>query len=221
MIGSSTQKTNQTTTSAPWAPAQAGLQGALSGAQNWMNNWQNLQYFNQPSTAATLTPLQNQAIQQTADIANNGQNAAGVGSAANLENDILQGKYLNAGNPNQNALNTAITNATLPAINATFSNAGRTGSGLNQYAVASGLGAALAQPQYQNYQYEQGLQQNAAGQTPGLAQAAYINPNNLYAAGTQQQQQNQQQLDAAFNAWQYNQPRQLRGLAFLVRSIAR
>lgn len=204
MIGSSTQQTNATTVAQPWAQAQPGLNQILGASSNWLNNAGNLQYFNQGSTAATLDPSQSAGIAGGEAIAGQGTNPA-VGGANSLEADILSGKYLNAGNPNQNALDQSITNATLPALNATFSQAGRTGSGLNQFNVASGLGQALAAPHYQNYQYEQGLQQQAAGQAPGLAQAQYIAPEQMYGFGALQQQQQQQQLNAGFNAWQWNQ----------------
>src|SRR5208337_983954 len=219
MIGSSTQKTNATTTSQPWTAAQPGLNQILGASSSWLtNDVPNLSYFTNSglpgstgsSSAATLTPAQQQGISAAENIANQGTSPV-VSGAQGLESNVLGGQYLNAGNPNQAALNTAITNATLPAINATFSNAGRTGSGLNQYAVSSGLGAALAQPRYQNYQYEQGLQQQAAGQATPLAEGSYIAPTNLYNAGGLTQAQNQQQLNSGLASWQYNQMAPLMG----------
>lgn len=148
------QKTVQTHD--PYSPAKPAIDQSISGVQGWLSD---------PASAAAygweMSP------ETTAGIGTLGNSQYGKQSLGYLS-DVVGGKFLEAGNPYQSALDDSIKAAVMPSINATFSNAGMTGSTLHQGALMQGLSNALAAPRYQNYQFERSNQGQAAGLMPGL-----------------------------------------------------
>ncbi|KVU10658.1 hypothetical protein WK62_05180 [Burkholderia ubonensis] len=143
----------------PWSGQQPYLQNVFSGAQNAYN-----QYSGNPaSSVAGFTPMQQQAMGLTQNVANgtNFGNASGVNNAAgNYTTNLLNGNYLNANpgnaafsqfangsmlnNPYQsaaldaanNAITRAYQTATAPQTASSFAGSGRYGSGAYQNAVS-------------------------------------------------------------------------------------
>ena len=151
------------TTTAPWQPAQ----GQLLAAGNTISNTVNAQ---QPN-------LQNQANDLRQYLP--GLNAqafgpqAGINSAMGYNQDVLGGKYLGQGNPYMQGMLNQTNQLVGNSVNTTFSNAGRTGSGNHEYALANGLANADNSMQYQNYSQERNAQSTAAGQMPSLNAGKY------------------------------------------------
>lgn len=185
-MGSSTQTTSSNQTRNPYAPAQPVLNQELSGVSGYLSNPTNFQAYSGPRVAQMTGTTQ----QGLTDL---GASAGGRQSADYLSSE-LNGSYLNQGNPYQDALDKSIISSVMPSINNAFSAAGLAGSTLNQTALTQGLANGLAQPRYQNYQNERGMQQQAAGMLPGVSQG---NAQNEITAGQMGEQYTQANLDAA------------------------
>lgn len=207
------------------------------------------------STVVNQSPETIRALEGTAARAINGSGAAN--SAQNYVKGILggqgfnqnapgnqyfnaaaNGSFLSAGNPYFQGTSNAINRATIdqynntvaPSINATFSQAGRYGSGAHQNAVnnaqqslARQLSDTNSQLGFQNYSQERGLQQQAAGalsqnynaerdrqgqavgQALDLAQNDYRDLGALSSVGQQREGQAQAQLNDLVNRFYVNQ----------------
>jgi hypothetical protein len=83
----------------------------------------------------------------------------------------------------------SIWNQIQPRLSAQFGN--QYGGTLHQGATASAMAQALAPIAYQNYASERGMQQQALGMAPMLANQDYIDASQLFNAGAQMQGQNQ------------------------------
>lgn len=189
-MGSSTQKTTSNQTRNPYAPAQPVIGQELGGLSSYLSDPSNYQAYSGPRVAQMSGTTQ----QGLSDLAGS---AGGKQSADYLSNE-LNGTYLNQGNPYQTQLNNSIISSVMPSINNAFSAAGMTGSTLNQTALAQGLSNGIAQPMYQNYQNERGLQQNAASLLPGVSTQ---NAQNAITAGQMGEQYTQANLDAQKQAY--------------------
>jgi hypothetical protein len=96
----------------------------------------------------------------------------------------MGGQYLNS-NPYVQQMAQFAGQQAGNAVNSSFSQAGRTGSGNNVTDLARGVSQGELQPLMQNYQNERGLQNQAAGMTPGLTAAQFSGvPAYLSAANT-------------------------------------
>lgn len=160
-MGDTKEKQRQTQTRSPYSPATGMIDQSISGAQDWLSN---------PASSAAYdyTP----SDMTTQGIGKLGA-AAGANASSGYLTNVLNGSYLNAGNPYQSDLDAGIRASVAPSINATFSNAGMAGSTMHQGMLMKGLTQALAAPRYQNYQAERANQQAAAGLLPQVdAQAA-------------------------------------------------
>lgn len=153
-MGKSKQTSTQTQTRSPYSPATGMINQSISGAQDWLSN---------PASSAAYdyTP----SDMTTQGIGKLGA-AAGANASSGYLTNVLNGSYLNAGNPYQSDLDAGIRASVAPSINATFSNAGMAGSTMHQGMLMKGLTQALAAPRYQNYQAERANQQAAAGLLP-------------------------------------------------------
>jgi hypothetical protein len=196
-MGSSTRNTNQTqyqnqtTQSAPWAPAQAGLQTALQGAQTAYDTT-----YNRPSVAA-LDPLvtqgQNQIVQNANNgmigglanrvgsnfsdlLANNGLSSAQQGALGQLGqvgsylDPYASGKYLQAGqNPYLDSVLQTAQDKAAAGVNSQFSAAGRYGSGAQNAVLGQTLGDIQTNARMQDYNQQQQNQLSALQQLAGVA----------------------------------------------------
>jgi hypothetical protein len=134
-----------------------------------------------------------------------GTQGSQVGNAAQgYGTSVLQGKYL-GDNPYQQAVDRSITAATVPTVNAQFSQGGRYGSGAHQGTMETSLAHAIAPQHYQNYQNERGMQQNMAGMAPGLGAQDWTDIQGLMGVGGAQDQLAQNQINANMAKWNYNQ----------------
>ena len=154
---------------------------------------------------ADLTPEQTQGLQMTADRAM----AAPVTSQATQQAmDTLSGRYLDPStNPawtsGQDAITRAYREGVAPTRNALFSQAGAFGadnSAFNQYAGMQdeSLGRSLGGLWGDIYGQERGRQIQALGLAPSIAQAGYMDPQNLVGVGDAYRQFNQDQLNLGY-----------------------
>ena len=150
-------------TTAPWGPAQQPLLDAANLTNSTVSGQQgNLQNI-AGNIRGYLPDLNARAFGAQ----------PGIGNAVGYNNDVLGGKYLNAGNPYMQGMMNNTNQLVGNQVNTTFSNAGRTGSGNHEYALANGLANADNSLQYQNYSNERNAQSTAAGQMPSLAAGQY------------------------------------------------
>lgn len=127
------------------------------------------------STVAGFDPWQTQAQDRTAQLAMAGnpalnatQGTAAGYAAGDFSNPAIQGAI------------DAARRSVQPGIDSRFMQSGRSWSPAHAQALGRGVADATAPLIF-------GAQQNAMGMAPGLAQAAYIDPNMLSSAGGQRQ----------------------------------
>jgi hypothetical protein len=115
-----------TTTSSSQPPAY--LQPYLQyGAQQAIQQYKSAGPSYYPgSTVANQSPYTQAANQGIAALATNGN--PNTTAAGGYLQGMLNGNYLNAGNPYQSALNKSISDAVIPQVESQFSAAGRYGS---------------------------------------------------------------------------------------------
>lgn len=190
----------------PWAPAQPMLKEILKGAkENYGDRLGQSLYAGQ--TYAGLDPLSQQALQTTAQRATDP--GGGLAAARNMMGATVAGDYLSAGNPYMSGMINRTIQDTMPAINATFSRAGRTGSDAHGYGLARGLGDAIMPIAYQNYGQERQNQLNTAMQMPAIETA---DTQLMRGVGAEYEQQQQQAINEAMARYQYNQDQQSNAL---------
>jgi len=97
---------------------------------------------------------------------------AGAKSAAGYYQNVVNGDYLNPGNPYTDQLSDSIWSEVAPRVNNNYAAAGLPNSTLAQGTMAKEYARALAQPLFANYQNERGMQQQAAAALPGAEFAA-------------------------------------------------
>lgn len=148
-----------TTSRDPYGAARGGIDAGLSGLTGWMNDPRSRETYSGPRVAG-MNPLTRSGIAEYAS-------AGGARQARDYLSNVVGGSFLN-NNPYQSALDQSIIEATMPSLNAQFSQAGMSGSTLHQGQATRALTSALAAPRYQNYQNERGFQQNAAMALPGV-----------------------------------------------------
>jgi hypothetical protein len=130
----------------------------------------------------TQGPLTNNAIPRIEQSYQNAQAGGDPLSAAkSYANDVLGGQYLDpSSNPYLGQLSSSIWGQVAPQIESVFSRAGRgtsaSASGLAG-ALSQGFTSALAQPLFNQYNTERGLQSQAVGQQAGLASLGDVNLN--------------------------------------------
>lgn len=212
--GSGGGSTTSTTNSAPWVGQQPYLNNLFSQAYGTYSN-----YLQNPATAAVagFTPMQNQAMGETQNVANgtNFNNASGLNnSAASYTTNLLNGNYLNSNpgnaafsqfangsmmnNPYEsgaldaanNAITRAYQTATAPQTSSAFEGAGRYGSGANANAVS---------------QNQQDLATQLGNTDAGLVNSMYQQNMGNMLQGAQGLSSNyntaaQQQLQGSYNA---------------------
>lgn len=178
-----------------------GITGVLPEAQRLYES-DKPQYF-PGSTVAPMAPESEIALQGTAARAMAGSplNAA----AGGYVQDVLGGKYLNDGNPLDDALFQSIQSKVAPAVNSAAGLAGRAGSGAHEGVMTRELTNAYAPFAFQQYNTERGLQQNAAAMAPELAAQDYIDLGALKTVGDTRQQQGQAELTDLVNKWNFGQ----------------
>lgn len=198
--GSSQTSTTQTSESRnPWGPAIPHLKDVLAGAKTNFGERLNQDFYG-GQTYAGLDPLSQQALQTTAGRATDP--GGNIAAARGVVGDTTRGLYLTQANPYFSGMADRAISDTLPAINATFSRAGRTGSDAHAYSVGRGLGDAVLPIAYQDYGRERENQLNAAAQMPSLETA---DTQLLRGVGAEYEQQQQRGIDEAMQRYQFEQ----------------
>lgn len=153
----------QTTTNDPSKFAQPYITAGANALQSAYGETQPLASSISSTIGAQLPGLADKAFNPDPNIT----------AALGYNTDVLDGKYLDAGNPYLQGQINSTNNDITDKINATFGAAGRTGSGGNTYS----LGKALAQNEnnlrYTDYTNERSRMSTAAGQAPSLAAGQY------------------------------------------------
>lgn len=172
------------------------IQGAAADASNLYQAGGPATYPG--STIANLSPETTQAWGATAARATGGSPV--VGAAQNWATGILNGT-----SPTYGQLGDSVWSQVRPAIDSTFSSAGRYGSGAQTEALSRGFTEGIA-PTFAQ------LQANAAGQAPTLANQDYTDLQALGAVGQARDTYAQSLLTDAYNRFQAAQQRPYQNL---------
>jgi hypothetical protein len=159
-MGQTKQKssTNQTTSQVkdPYAPAKPLINQSIGGVQDWLNN---------PMSSEAYTGGMSDMTKEGLGLLGGAQ---GAKTSSAYLTDVIGGKYLNADNPHQAAMDEAIKASVMPGINSSFSANGMGGSTMHQGMLMKGLTQGMAAPRYQQYQNERNAMGQAAGMLPGV-----------------------------------------------------
>jgi hypothetical protein len=146
-------------------------------------------------TVAPLAPGQTQALDA---IQQRGMEGSPLNAASgNYLQRVLSGEFLNQENPNFGA----VAGRAREAADATYSGAGRYGSGYHDRAVADSVG----QLAYQDYQNQLGRMDQAAALAPTVAGQDFVDLNAALGAGNQYQQQLQSLINADMEKYNFQQ----------------
>lgn len=155
------------------------------------------------STVAPLSSIQEQYLTSANNLGTGGNPT--LGAANGYTQNVLDGNYLNPdSNPYLASTFNNAANAVQNRVSSEFGQAGRNieastpvqNDQMNQLATQIYGG---------NYQNERNLQQQAAANTPGLNASNLANLGAVGQAGALEQQQAQNYITGAQNAWNYNQ----------------
>jgi hypothetical protein len=176
----------------PYAAAAPGLQSAGAGVTNWMNSPQAATSYSGPRVAQMSGQTQRGLDAMTA--------STGARQAESYLSDTVGGKYLATDNPYLQQLQDATRASVMPSINSRVSSSGMApGSSVDQALVGREMTRAMAQPLFNTYQNERGLQQQAAGMLPGVSQGIIGNQIN---AGQLAEGYDQRNIDAQRQAFE-------------------
>lgn len=162
---------NATSQQDPWDVAIPYLTDYLGKTQSLYNGG-----------APQISPYEQAGYDKLMATVNAGAKALDPAIAAN--NKTLSGSYLTAdSNPYIAGIAQRAAGLAGAQANATFSGAGRTGSGLAGYYAGKGAADAANDVFYQNYGDERDRMLTAAGQAPSLEAGRYLGPQALISAG--------------------------------------
>lgn len=152
---SSSSKTQTYTPSAQQTQAASALTSAYQGNQ---------------ANVANITGQFNSLLPGATSTASAANTAAS--GAAGYYNDVLGGKYLNAGNPYLSGIINTTDNSIRDQVDGQFSAAGRTGSGANQYALAKALSENENNLRYGDYNSQLSRMDSAASGASSLSSSS-------------------------------------------------
>lgn len=156
------------------------------------------------STVTPFSPEQTEA--QNATLARARAGNPLIGQSQHYISDVLSGKYLNTGNPNDDAVYKGMEAKIMPSVNTLFANAGRYGSDAGHAStLGTALGEAYAPYASANWNAERGRMGEAAAAAPGLAHEDYFDPSMIDAVGAQRQGLAGQELQDAIARWTFKQ----------------
>lgn len=190
-MDSGSKTTKQTVNSAPWKGQIPYLDTLFKQAEG-LRQTGGPQYY-PGQTVAQFTPGQTMALDKTID---RGLSGSPLNQAAGDEIlKSLRGEYLTQDAPGFQA----VANRAREAADATYSGAGRYGSGYHDRAVADSVGNLA----FQNYQAERDRMGQAAGLAPTIAGQDFVDLDAALRAGGQYQGQLQQLINADREKYQY------------------
>lgn len=197
-------KTTTTTVQSrdPYAPARAGLNTAAGQINSYLSNPLTSQVYEGPRVAG-ITGQTSQGIDRLGA-------AGGANASSDYLKRVLNGDYLNEGNPYQASVDEGIKASVLPSLNAQFSNAGMSGSTLHQGVIGKELTDAIGRQRYGQYNQERGYQNQAAQLLPGVDQQV---AQQMIQAGQLREGYTQREYDAARQLFLERQQAPLQGVA--------
>lgn len=198
MGGGSGGSDKTTSTTTPWEGQMLPLLELYKGARNLE--------LQQPYPEDTYVPFSQESLQaqeMQADRAQAGSPLLQQGQQA--IQDTARGDYLFGAPELQNRLFEANARQIQPAISSAFTKSGRYGGGLHQESLARGLGDAYAQPFFDMYGKERGLQQSAAAMSPQMAAADYFDIGQLSQVGAQKEGKSREVLQSEMDRWNFQQ----------------
>lgn len=187
----------------PWAGIQPQLKQAAGDTQNLYNKGLLTPKAYPDQTFANFTPLQQQAMDATAQRATNGSpvNSANQG----MLTDTLNGNYLDPNsNPYLKSTYDQAAKSVQGTVNSAFGQGGRYGSGLNQQVLGNSLDNLATDIYGGNYQQERTKQLGASALAPQAANQDYTDLSALSGVGGQQQGQSQNAINDAINRFNTN-----------------
>lgn len=144
----------------PWEEVLPGLKSGIGTLTDWMGSPSAMQTYGGPRVA----DLSGKTQRGLSSLFRND----GYGASEDYYKNVLDGDYLNEGNPYVGQVQQAVMDSVMPGINATFARSGMTGSTVHQNQLATGLSNGMAQPLFANYENERNRQMSAAGALPGM-----------------------------------------------------
>lgn len=211
------QEVKSTNDTAPWAPQQPHLKHGFEEARNIYD--QGPQQFFGGQTYANPDAATTAGLNATEARANAGSPL--LGQAQGEMSKILSGQYLDPNsNPGFSSMLDSVRANVLPGIDSRFISAGRSGSGLHGRAVGEGLGSAIGQLTYGNYNDERNRMTGAMNAAPGMAMADYADPQMLGQVGAQREGQAQQGINEAIARHDYGQMAPNQALAQYMQMIS-
>lgn len=191
--------------SGPWAGATSFIQDAMQGARNqYRAEPQGPSYY--PSN--TYTPMNAEQGAALNNIYNFGTNATGY-SASSTADDTLNNEMNASLNPSQNPDLQAAVSSTLasvmPSLQGSFAAGGRADSGSAASAAASGATSAIGNLEFGQYNTNVANQQKAAALAPQTDAGVMSNLEGAFNAQTGFQEDQQNQLNANINRYDYQQ----------------
>lgn len=196
--GKSSTSTSSSTATAP-DYLQSGLTDSTQDATNLYAGGAP-QYYPGESVAP-LNTIQTQALNNTVALANAGSPL--VNSAQTSAQNILDTPS-GAGNPVLQQLINTVGGQAVSAVNGSFNQGNRMGSGSNASTAATAFGNAALPLLFQQYNNDQQNKIATAAQAPGLANEDFTEQGYAGAAGDVFQQNQQAQDTGAQTAYNYN-----------------
>ncbi len=182
----------------PWTAAQPLLKDIMGHAQSLYGSGQGNRYF-PGSTVAPQSVFTNLAQNLVAERALRGSALTDQAKAA------FAGLLNAAPHRGTNALADNVASAVMPRVNATFSGAGRTGSGLHRDTAVRAMTQAFAPFAQSQMNADQDRLMKAATLAPAIAAGDYANLSQLANVGAEQDRFRQRQLSDDVSRHYYNQ----------------
>lgn len=205
--GSKTQKTKQT--SEPWGPSQEGLKQSISDATG-LYGAGGLTFDFPTNTVAPLSP-------ETQDYWGLTAARAQSGSPLNdASQDYITGQIRGDNLTGETPGFQTVIDRTRNAVNANYGAKGRYGS----VAHDRGVGDAVGQLLFQNYNMERGYQDSAARFAPTLAAQDYFDLGQLGQVGKERQAYAQALTDEEAARQQWEQQKQANAIALYQSLLA-
>lgn len=212
LIGGSGHTTSNQT---PWTEQIPYLREGFGAAQNLFQNYSPAYY---PGTQiAPFSAAQQAGLSGVINQA--GQPDPNAANAQQFNADLTGGKYLNS-NPYMDDTAQSILSKVIPQVQSQFIQGNSMNNPSAAYATAQGATSALAPLEFGAYQ--QGIDNMMKGSAlaPSLQGMSYFAPNMLLQAGGMQQQQQQNEIGANKNEWDYYQQLPYQQLQQFMSSIA-
>lgn len=213
--GGAPQTTTTTQNNDPWSGQQDYLKFGFQQAQDQYNSGKPAYFPGQ--TVADFNPTQNAALAMGTNRALTGSPT--LGAAQNEATKTLNGDYLSAGNPYTQQLSDSIYSQVRPQVDSQFSGANRYGSAGHEGAMTSAFTNALAAPMFNQYGNERQQMGAMTTQAPSLAASDYNDINTLGQIGLTQQQQDQNQINANVDRFNFGENTPANKLAQYMQQI--